>query len=115
VFLALAHPLVGLFTADPGIAPVAISCLRIFAYGYGFYAWGMVLVQSFNGAGDTRTPTWINFGCYWLGQIPLAWWLAKGAAMGPDGVFVAVPVAEFALAAVSYVLFRRGGWRSIKV
>ncbi len=115
VFVLLAAPLIGLFTADSGVAPVAVSCLKIFSYGYGFYAWGMVLVQSFNGAGDTSTPTRINLCCYWLFQLPLAWTLARTAAMGPSGVFTAVPVAEFALAAASYFFFRRGSWKLAKV
>jgi len=114
-FVLASVPLARVFTADPRIVAVAADCLRIFGYGYAFYAWGMVLVQSFNGAGDTRTPTWINFCCYWVGQIPLAWTLARSLNFGPTGVFSSVPVAEFALAASSYVLFRKGAWRRVKV
>ena len=115
VFLLFAAKLVGLFTAEPGTARVAQNCLRILSSGYAFYAWGMVLVQSFNGAGDTRTPTRVNFLCYWMCQLPLAWALAKPVAMGPSGVFTAIPVAEFALAAIAFVLFKRGEWKLVKV
>lgn len=114
-FVLAAAPLIGLFTIDEGVTPVAISCLKILSYGYAFYAWGMVLVQSFNGAGDTSTPTRINFFCYWLFQLPLAWWLATGPMRAPSGVFAAVPIAEFALAASAFLFFRRGEWKLAKV
>jgi putative MATE family efflux protein len=115
LFIVFSGGLVGLFTADPGIARVSQTCLRTLSYGYAFYAWGMVLVQSFNGAGDTRTPTRVNFFCYWMCQLPLAWALARPVALGPVGVFTAIPVAEFMLAAVSFLLFRRGAWKLVKV
>ena len=85
--------------------------LRVVSYGYAFYAWGMVLVQAFNGAGDTRTPTFINLGCYWCFQIPLALTLARGLGYGPLGVFLAITVAESLLAVVGLLVFRRGGWK----
>jgi Na+-driven multidrug efflux pump len=115
VFIAFSSFLVGLFTMDEGTARVARSCLRTLSYGYAFYAWGMVLVQSFNGAGDTSTPTRVNFFCYWMCQLPLAWALARTIALGPMGVFTAIPIAEFMLAAVSFMLFRRGTWKLVKV
>jgi putative MATE family efflux protein len=115
LFIAFSGALVGLFTSDPGIARVSQTCLRTLSYGYAFYAWGMVLVQSFNGAGDTRTPTRVNFFCYWMCQLPLAWALARPIALGPVGVFTAIPVAEFMLAAVSFLLFRRGTWKLVTV
>jgi Na+-driven multidrug efflux pump len=75
----------------------------------------MVLVQSFNGAGDVWTPTFINFGCFWLFELPFAWLLAHGAGHGPAGVFVAIALAESSLAIVSAVAFRRGRWKTKKV
>ena len=81
------------------MAPVAIESLRIISYGYVFYAWGMVMMQAFNGAGDTATPTWINFFCFWLFQIPLAWLLAMPLDIGPTGVFVAIALS-YSLSAV---------------
>jgi putative MATE family efflux protein len=111
VFVLLANPIVTLFTTDPAVAPVAAACLRIVSYGYVFYAWGMVLTQSFNGAGDTWTPTWLNFCCFWLWEIPLAWVLAVHFGFGPRGVFLAITIAFSTLAVVSAILFRRGTWK----
>jgi putative MATE family efflux protein len=111
VFVLLADPIVALFKPDPVVAPVATACLRIVSYGYLFYAWGMVLTQSFNGAGDTWTPTWLNLFCFWLWEVPLAWLLAVHFGWGPTGVFVAITVAFSTLAVVSAILFRRGRWK----
>ena len=111
LFLWRAEPLVAIFTADPAVQRLGAQCLRVVSYGYAFYAWGMVLVQAFNGAGDTRTPTFINLGCYWCFQIPLALTLARGLGYGPLGVFLAITVAESLLAVVGLLVFRRGGWK----
>ena len=89
--------------------------MRIVSAGYIFYAWGMVLVQAFNGAGDTLTPTFINLGCYWLFQIPLAYTLAFAMGFGALGVFWAIPIAESALAVVGVLAFRRGKWKMQRV
>jgi len=110
-FVLGAPRLIGLFTSDPAALAVGVDCLRIISAGYGFYALGMVLVQAFNGAGDTLTPTYINLGCYWLFQIPLAWGLAVHAGLGPPGVFAAILAAESAMTLVALVVFRRGAWR----
>jgi len=115
VFVFLAGPIVALFTTDPAVAPVATACLRIVSYGYVFYAWGMVLTQSFNGAGDTWTPTWLNFFCFWLWEIPLAWALAVHFGLGPRGVFFAITIAFSTLAVISAILFRRGRWKLRRV
>jgi len=112
VFVTAASWLVAIFTDDGLITPVAVQALRIISYGYVFYAWGMVLTQAFNGAGDTVTPTWINVGCYWMFQLPLAWWMAHGAGLGPKGVFWAVAIAEAVLTIVAALVFRRGRWKS---
>ena len=111
VFLLLAPEIVGIFTTDPDVLPVGVDCLRIISYGYVFYAWGMVMMQAFNGAGDTVTPTWINFFCFWMFQIPLAYILAKHIAIGPAGVFWAIALAYSLSAVVGVVLFRRGKWK----
>ncbi len=76
-----------------------------------FYAWGMVLTQSFNGAGDTWTPTWLNLFCFWFWEIPVAYALAVHFGLGPRGVFVAITIAFSTLAVVSAILFRRGRWK----
>ena len=113
VFFCGAHWLVALFRPSPGVLPFAVSCLQLVSLGYPFYAWGMIMEQAFNGAGDTATPTWINFGCYWLLQIPLAWYLSH--PLGTRGVYLAICGAESVLAIVSVVLFRRGAWKRVVV
>ena len=115
VFIVFAESLIGLFSPDPGVRAVGATCLRVVSYGYVSYAWGMVMVQAFNGAGDTTTPTWINLVCYWMFQIPLAWTLARTLAMGPTGVFLAITIAESLVTVVSIVFFRRGRWKTQRV
>ena len=111
VLILLAGPIVGLFTRDAAAAPVGALALRTVSYGFIFYAFGMVLTQAFNGAGDTWTPTWINLVCFWLWQIPLAYILARVLRMGPVGAFLAMTIGYSSLAVVSLVLFRRGRWK----
>jgi len=115
VFLALAPQLVAIFTTNPATLEVGVRALRTLSYGYVFYAWGMVLAQAFNGAGDTRTPTVLNFCCFWCFQVPLAWLLAQRLGAGPDGVFWAVCVAESVLAVAALALFRRGKWKTVQL
>ncbi len=114
-----ADPLVGWFSDDPAVCALAADCLRIFSYGYPMYALGMVLVQAFNGAGDTATPTWINLFGYWMVQIPLAYGLALGtplsSGLGATGVFWAVVLSESLIAVVAWVWFRRGLWKAREV
>jgi putative MATE family efflux protein len=111
VFVTFAKQLVSLFTDDPQVIPVASSALRLISYGYIFYAWGMVISQAFNGAGDTFTPTVLsaveNFGI----QIPLAWLLAFQFHLGPDGVFLAIAIGSSLYAVIALILFRRGTWK----
>ena len=115
VFLFGARAITGLFTTDPLVQPYAESCLRIVSLGFVFYACGMVLTQSFNGAGDTWTPTYINLFVFWMFEIPLAWVLATRTTFGAHGVFIALTIAYSMLAVVSAVLFRRGKWKTRKV
>ncbi len=114
-FLLGAELIVGLFTTDPEVAATGAACLRWIALGYPFYAYGMVIVQAFNGAGDTLTPTVVNLFCYWLLQIPLGWVLATGTTMAATGVFVAIAVSESTLAISAALLFRRGRWSAQRV
>lgn len=111
IFVTLALPISRLFTKDPEVLAYATDCLRYVSYGYIFYALGMVMIQSFNGAGDTYTPTVINFLCYWLLQIPLAYGLAVRSGMDAQGVFLAIAVSESVLAVVAWLVFRRGRWK----
>jgi putative MATE family efflux protein len=115
IFLVFAPLLINIFTSDPEVSQHGIRCLRIVACGFFFYGYGMVLTQAFNGAGDTRTPTWINLACLWLWELPLAWALAHPAGLGPTGVFVAVSVAFSTLAFVSAWLFSKGTWKTKQV
>jgi putative MATE family efflux protein len=115
IFLTFGRSIIGIFSQDPGVLAIGVECLRIISYGYLFYALGMVLVQSFNGAGDTMTPSIINFFCYWIVQIPLAFGLAKIAGMGPRGVFWAIAIAESLITIVGATVFRLGRWKTRKV
>lgn len=115
VFFFASEPVVRLFTQDNGVVAVAVECLRIVSLSYVFMGFGMVTVQSFNGAGDTKTPTYINLFCYWILQLPIAWLLAHTLGWGPTGVFVSIAVAQIALAIVGAVLFKRGGWKTKSV
>ncbi|MDX5443292.1 MAG: MATE family efflux transporter [Hymenobacteraceae bacterium] len=113
--LAGAELFVSLFTNDVQVQQVAVRAIRIMSMGYIFYGVGMVLINAFNGAGDTWTPTWVNLFGFWLFQIPLAYLLAKYLSMGPDGVFISIPVAETAITIAGIVLFRKGKWKNVKV
>jgi putative MATE family efflux protein len=111
LFIFFAPQIIGFYTSDPHVAQYGIDCLRIVAYGFLFYAYGMVLGQSFNGAGDTWTPTIINLFVFWLWEIPLAYVLAIVLQMGPRGVFIAMTIAFSTLAVVSGAVFRLGRWK----
>jgi putative MATE family efflux protein len=103
--------LVAVFTHDPAVSAPAIACLSIFGLAFVSYAWGMVLMQAFNGAGDTLTPTLINLLSFWACQIPLAYWFAIRLGWGPRGAFTAVPIADLVFTIAALVLFRRGTWK----
>jgi len=107
--------LAGVFSNDPAVQEIGTQAVRIMACGYIFYGIGMVMINAFNGSGDTKTPTWINLFGFWFLQIPLAYFLAKTMEMGPTGVFIAIPVAETAITIAGVVLFKRGRWKTIQV
>src|SRR5438270_1234240 len=111
LFVVFAPQIIWLFTSDPAVAPYGIDCLRIVACGFLFYAYGMVLTQSFNGAGDTWTPTILNLFVFWLWELPLGYTLAVIFHFGPRGVFLAITIAFSTLAIVSAIFFRRGKWK----
>jgi len=115
VFVVFGRVIVSAFSTDPAVVAYGSSGLRIISAGFLFYAYGMVLTQAFNGAGDTRTPTRINVFCFWLGEIPLAWLLSGPLGLGPTGIYIAVLLAFSSYAVVSLILFRRGAWKSIRV
>jgi putative MATE family efflux protein len=113
LFIFGAEQLVGfMFPATEEVIAMAAGFLRIMAYSYLFWAYGMTTVMAFNGSGDTTTPTWINFFVYWVLQLPLAWALAVPLGFGADGVFIAVAICQVVLAIVGVLMFRRGTWKS---
>jgi Na+-driven multidrug efflux pump len=115
LFVVFGGTIVRGFSADAVVAGYGADALRIISAGFLFYAYGMVLTQAFNGAGDTWTPTLINLFCFWLWEIPVAWLLARPLGLGPNGVFIAVLVGFSTMAVVSVVLFRRGRWKRVTV
>jgi putative MATE family efflux protein len=115
IFVAFAEPIVKLFTRDPEVVPLAASCLSIISYGNIGYAYGMVMLQAFNGAGDTITPTIVNFFGFWLLEIPLAYFLAIPLHMQAKGAYFSIVAAEAAIAAVSILLFKRGYWKKQQI
>jgi putative MATE family efflux protein len=115
IFLFFAPLIISFFTKETAVAAYAISAVRIVSAGFLFYGIGMVMANAFNGAGDTRTPTVINLFGFWFFQIPLAYLLAKTFGMGPQGVFIAIPIAETAITVTAYLLFKKGKWKLKKI
>ena len=111
----LAPEIVRLFSADVGVVAAGGRCLRIVSLGFVFYAYGMVVTQALNGAGDTRTPTLINLVCFWLWEIPMAYVLSGPLGLGPTGVFIAITGAFSLVAVLGVAWFRRGRWKSVQV
>jgi putative MATE family efflux protein len=115
IFLFFAEPIIRFFTTDETVVAYGVHALQIIGAGYIFYGIGMVMTQALNGAGDTRTPTVINFICFWLFQIPLAYFLAEGVGLKSTGAFISVPVAETLIALLAWYYFKRGKWKEVKV
>jgi putative MATE family efflux protein len=115
IFIFLSHPIVSFFSDNEKVIAFGSLALQIVGSGFIFYGVGMVMTQSLNGAGDTKTPTFINFICFWIVQIPLAYLLAKGFHLQSTGAFIAVPVAQALVAALAWIVFRRGKWKLVKV
>jgi putative MATE family efflux protein len=115
IFILYSEFLVGIFTDEENVIAMGSECLRYLSYGYIFYSYGMIVIQAFNGAGDTFTPTIINFFCFWLFEIPFALWLSFGLGLNERGVFIAVLVAESLIGVVGIIVFKRGKWKTRKV
>ncbi|HEX2683258.1 MAG TPA: MATE family efflux transporter [Ferruginibacter sp.] len=115
IFFVFGENLMRFFIQDKTAVAEGTKCLHILAIGYVFFAYGMIISQAFNGAGDTRTPTYINLFVFWLLQIPLAYFMSKYLEMGTAGVYIAIGVAETVLAIVGIIIFRKGNWKMVKV
>ena len=115
LFVFFSNPIIRIFTQDEAVIRYGVLSLQIMGAGYIFYGIGMVMTQALNGAGDTRTPTYINLVCFWLFQIPLAYFLAKGLDWKATGAFIAIPVAESLIAVVSWYFFKKGKWKTMEV
>ncbi|NNE30596.1 MAG: MATE family efflux transporter, partial [Saprospiraceae bacterium] len=111
IYFVFAKSLIGIFTSDPLVLKAGVDCLRIISVGYVFFAYGMVISQAFNGAGDTKTPTWMNLFCFWMLEIPLAYLLALHWNIGPEGVYIAIALSESVLALIAILIFRKGKWK----
>lgn len=115
LFVFFPQPIISIFSREAEVIRIGTQALRIIGTGYIFYGIGMVMMQAFNGAGDTRTPTWINAIGFWCFQIPLAYLLAISLKMGPVGAFISIPVSETAIAIAGYLLFKKGRWKQVKI
>ncbi|MBE7175458.1 MAG: MATE family efflux transporter [Mucilaginibacter polytrichastri] len=115
IYVLFARQVIGFFTPEKDVIRFAVQSLTIISLGYLFYAYGMVVTQSFNGAGDTRTPTWLNIIFFWILQIPLAYFLALVLKLGPNGVFLSILIAQVLIAIASIVIFRRGKWKTVRL
>ena len=115
IYLVFAPTFLGWFSDNTEVVKNGALCLQIIAAGYIFYGYGMVVIQSFNGAGDTKTPTIINFICFWLFQLPIAYISAIWLDLGPVGVFSAITLAEVLIAIIGVILFKKGKWKLVKV
>jgi putative MATE family efflux protein len=115
LFLFFANPIIRFFSTDETVIAYGVQALQIMGAGYIFYGIGMVMNQALNGAGDTRTPTIINFVCFWLFQIPLAYFLSTGIGMRSTGAFISIPVAETLIALLAWYYFKKGRWKEVKV
>jgi Na+-driven multidrug efflux pump len=115
LFLLFAADVVQFFNQDPAVVSYATNALQIICIGYVLYGVGMVVTNSFNGAGDTKTPTIINIFGFWVFQVPLAYLLAIVFKMGPTGVFIAILSAESAITITGIIVFRKGNWKRVKI
>ncbi len=115
IFFFISEPIMSIFSSNAEVVQYGTQCLRIVTFGYVFYGYGMVIIQAFNGAGDSRTPTILNLFGYWLFQIPLAYVMAMKLDFGASGAFWAIAIAESAMAVVAIIIFRQGRWKMVKI
>lgn len=114
-FYFVSEPVMGFFSSNAEVIRFGTQCLRIVAFGYVFYGYGMVIIQALNGAGDSKTPTILNLFGYWLFQIPLAYVMSMKMSFGASGAFWAIAIAESAMAVAAIIIFRQGKWKTVKI
>jgi Na+-driven multidrug efflux pump len=114
LIIVFAPVIVGAFSGEPEVMQYGTNCLRILGLGFPVYAIGMVITQSLNGAGETMIPVVLNLIAFWFLQIPLSYWLATSAGMGPNGAFIAIIASETLMTLMSVTVFQRGAWRHHK-
>ena len=115
IYIIFAERILGIFSDDARVIAIGADCLRFVTFSYPLVGFGMTMMQAFNGAGDTRTPTMVNFVAFWVFQIPLAWGLSKYTGLQERGLFVAIFVAQCAIALLSIYLFKRGRWQTQRI
>ena len=115
IFSVLAKDFISIFNDSPKVVDIGVLCLQIICLGYVFFGYGMVIGQSLNGAGDTKTPTIMNLICFWALEIPLAYLFANVFKWGPSGVFWSIAISESILAVIAIFVFRRGKWKNMQV
>lgn len=115
IFITIPEYIISIFTNDPAVAAFGIKSLRIIGTGYVFFGIGMVMTQALNGAGDTKIPTMINFVCFWVIQIPVAYLLAYSAGLSSTGVLIAIPVSQSLIALMGWRYFKKGKWKEVKL
>jgi len=114
-FFFFSSSIISIFTDDVNVHRFGTLALQVIGSGYIFYGISMVMIQALNGAGDSKTPTWINLAGFWFFQIPLSYILSETFNQGPLGAFISVPVAETAIAIAGWYFFKKGKWKNIKV
>ncbi len=115
LFIFFSSPIISIFTKEESVRRVGALALMIIGSGYIFYGIGMVMMQALNGAGDTKTPTWISFFSFWIFQVPLAYLLVKGFHSGIAGIFICIPAAETINAVATWIFFKKGKWKKVKI
>ncbi len=115
IYIVFAPTFLSWFSSQPNVVKYGALCLQIMAIGYIAYAYGMVVINAFNGSGDTKTPTWINFICFWMFQLPLAYASAIWLDFGPEGIFWFITIAEVLIAIIGIIWFKKGKWKNIQV
>ncbi len=115
LFVSIPQYIIQFFTNDADVISFGSTTLRVFGSCYFIYGLSMVMVQALNGAGDTKTPTYINFFCFWVVQIPIAYYFAYGLRGGAEAALWSTPIAEILVALIAWYYFHKGDWAKVEV